>query len=87
MVKRARAAAAGGDATAAKDTFAQMQSVADRAARKNLFHPKTVSRVKSRINKILKAAATARTEKATEESDDNANKTATAEKNDAQAEN
>ena len=66
VVKRARAAAESGDG---KSAYTQMQSVVDRAARKNLFHHRTVARIKKRINNLIHAKADAATAQKTATAD------------------
>ncbi|MGI9306033.1 MAG: 30S ribosomal protein S20 [Gammaproteobacteria bacterium] len=53
MIKKARAAA-GGDEKTGRAAFAAMQAVLDRAGGKKLLPPNAVSRIKSRINKLLR---------------------------------
>lgn len=51
MVKRARAATP----DTAKAAFAEMQAVTDRAARRGIIHVNQAARLKTRINRMLRA--------------------------------
>ncbi len=44
------------DANAAKTEFQNMTKLVDHAGRQNIIHPNKASRIKSRLNKRLKAA-------------------------------
>ena len=54
IVKRARTACASGDAEAAKQAVADMQTAADKTATKGIIHANAAARIKSRINAQLK---------------------------------
>lgn len=56
MIKKARLAA-GGKPEEFRAAFLVMQTVADRAAGKNLMHRNTVARIKRRINRLARANA------------------------------
>ena len=56
MIKKARLAAGAGDEKAFRTAFIEMQTVADRAAGKNILHRNTVSRIKRRVNRLARAA-------------------------------
>ena len=57
MIKRARAVVDSGDIKESRDAFRLAQSVADSTARRGLVHPRTVARLKSRINNAIRNAA------------------------------
>jgi small subunit ribosomal protein S20 len=54
-VKKARAAAEGGDATVAQDAIRTATKRLDQAAAKNLIHKNAAARTKSRLSKLAKA--------------------------------
>ncbi|MDM5147195.1 30S ribosomal protein S20 [Candidatus Persebacteraceae bacterium Df01] len=54
-VKKVRACA--GNAEEGRAAFHVMQSIADKAARKEMLHPNTVARVKRRLNRLIQTTA------------------------------
>ncbi|MGU9951968.1 MAG: 30S ribosomal protein S20 [Gammaproteobacteria bacterium WSBS_2016_MAG_OTU1] len=59
MVKKVRAAATGSDADGFRAAYITMQAAADSAVSKNLLHRNTVSRIKSRLNRLSPTAKSA----------------------------
>lgn len=57
LVKKTRLAIANNDEQAARVSFKQVEPELQRAARKGIFHQKTVSRMVSRLNKAIKNMA------------------------------
>ena len=56
LIKKVRLSAAAGNQDEAKKAFILVQKRLDQAASKNLVHANTASRLKSRLNAVLKKA-------------------------------
>jgi small subunit ribosomal protein S20 len=56
-IKKTKEAVAKGDLVAAQDELKKAIKALDKASEKNILHKNTAARKKSRLNKIVKAAA------------------------------